>query len=305
MIENINDRHLQDRYLQGELSGVELDDFNRRLTDDEVFKREVELKQLIYSGINLAKEQQLQQKILSTISYRKNRVPYALKLIIVFLVITFSGITLWFYIGNENKVTTESWRVTSDAWRRARSVFTGRPSPAPHRAQPAVEEPRKVSDTLQSTSDQEPMQESLSENKDTANTLEGEDIVVKQDKMLITVNLSVKDKSGDGKSEPDRSLTADAVQKLNPSADLPSGDENKITSYEVEFWVSPINYRGYKMSKNKLLLFGIEEPDGVKLYRLNDAIYMSYFKDIYRLNNTLDFMPYQKLKEPEIPSALR
>ena len=59
------------------------------------------------------------------------------------------------------------------------------------------------------------------------------------------------------------------------------------------------------MSKNKLVLFGIEEPDAVKLYRVNDGIYMSYLKEYYKLNDTFDFVSYQKLKETEIPLAIR
>ena len=94
------------------------------------------------------------------------------------------------------------------------------------------------------------------------------------------------------------------MSKLNPAADLP--EEEKVSSdYQVEFWVSPINYRGYKMSKNKLILFGIDEPEAVKLYRVKDALYMSYLKDYYRLNASFDFMSYQKLKEADIPLAIK
>src|ERR1041385_5070257 len=97
MIESIHDRHLVDRYLQGELSGIELENFTKRLSDDRVFSNEVDLLKIIYSGIQVARERQLENKILQSINYRKPRVPQALKLIITFLVIIIGGTALWFY----------------------------------------------------------------------------------------------------------------------------------------------------------------------------------------------------------------
>ena len=129
-----------------------------------------------------------------------------------------------------------------------------------------------------------------------------ENIIVKQDQLLISAALPVEDKSE--MKEKDESMTSSAVEKLNPAADLPE-EEKHASSFQVEFWVSPINYRGYKMSKNKIILFGIEEPDAVKLYRTNDGIYMTYLKEFYHLYESLEFVSYQKLKESEIPLAIK
>src|SRR5436190_1596296 len=100
MTGNIHDKHLIDRYLQGELSGIELESFNERMTADESFKKEVGLKETIYAGIYLAKEQQLQKQIIQSINYRRPSVPYALKLIILFFAITATIVSFWFYVGN-------------------------------------------------------------------------------------------------------------------------------------------------------------------------------------------------------------
>lgn len=43
------------------------------------------------------------------------------------------------------------------------------------------------------------------------------------------------------------------------------------TTIRVEFWASPINYRAYLLTKNKLLLFGIERSGGVKLKYLDSG----------------------------------
>jgi hypothetical protein len=59
------------------------------------------------------------------------------------------------------------------------------------------------------------------------------------------------------------------------------------------------------MSKNKLLLFGIDEPDAVKLFRSNDVLYLKYGNEFFRLSNTFEFLSYQRLKENDIPLAIR
>src|SRR5947207_2292600 len=98
---NIHDRHLVDRYLNGELSGIELEEFNAKLSADADFKQSVELQRVIYSGIVYSREAEIKKKIQASIHYRKSSVPFGLKLIITFLIILVLGITFWSYLGNE------------------------------------------------------------------------------------------------------------------------------------------------------------------------------------------------------------
>src|SRR5689334_1185880 len=98
---SISERHLVDRFLNGELSGLELEEFNQRLISDNAFSKAVELQKVIYAGIKDAREETLRKKIKSAINYRKAVIPFGLKLILVFLVILVLGITFWSYVGNE------------------------------------------------------------------------------------------------------------------------------------------------------------------------------------------------------------
>src|SRR5215216_5215089 len=98
---SIHERHMVDRYLNGELSGIELEEFKEKLKATAAFAHEVELQKVIYSGIAHAREEEIKRKIRAAINYRKARVPFALKLILVFLVILVFGITFWSYVGNE------------------------------------------------------------------------------------------------------------------------------------------------------------------------------------------------------------
>ena len=80
-------------------------------------------------------------------------------------------------------------------------------------------------------------------------------------------------------------------------------DEKAMTQINVEFWVSPINYRGYKFFRNKIILFGIEEPDAVRLFRRKDNIYMQIVNNYYLLEPTEEFASYQSVLEKEFSSV--
>ena len=79
----------------------------------------------------------------------------------------------------------------------------------------------------------------------------------------------------------------------------------EVTQYIVEFWRSPINYRGYKMANKKILLYGIENFEDVILIRLKDGIYLRHGNDYYILGDTFAFKPLQKLTDEELLAKLR
>ena len=64
---------------------------------------------------------------------------------------------------------------------------------------------------------------------------------------------------------------------------------NRANSLQVEFWKSPINYKGYKTGKNKLVLFGIDRFDMISFRMQNKTLYMKYISDFYQVDNTQEF----------------
>ena len=306
---NIEDRHLIDRYLNNDISGIELQNFLQRLKENETLVKQVEIQKLIYAGVQKANHDNLKEVIISSLDYRKPSIPNALKMIVTFLVIIVIGISLWFYVGNEtaNKDQSNSWFAflksknkdehVKGSEEKFNSVQKQRVQVPEDFSGSSSQKEVSVVDSATAETQNEPAVE------DTVHANGDDNIVVKQDQLLISTTINIEDKSEGGK-ELDESLSKEAVEQLNPAADLPVKEKLPV-SFITEFWVSPINYRGYKMSKNKLVLFGIEEPDAVKLYRVNDGIYMSYLREYYKLTDTFDFVSYQKLKEAEIPLAIR
>jgi len=291
---SIHERHLIDRYLNGELSGIELEEFNQKLIADADFKKTMELQQLIYAGVAHAREEEIREKISASIKYRKPGVPFPLKLIIAFLLIIIFGITFWSYVGNDFDRLKPYNNFISLFKRKDKEVL-------PERASTKLPIKSTVEQQDSSATDVNPEDStsSSSEHSSTTDTtLYEDDIEVKKDVLVFTKILPLINKS----TQHDESLSKETAQKL-PDADLPV-DEN-ADSLTVEFWVSPIHYKGYKMSKNKVILFGMENIEALKLYRLNKDIYMDDGESFYQMAITYDFMPYQKLKDSEIPRELK
>jgi hypothetical protein len=128
-----------------------------------------------------------------------------------------------------------------------------------------------------------------------------ENLVVKKDKLLFTKIISIKEKSKYNSSTT--SSSRELLEKLNPEAHLPE-DPKTARNIAVEFWKSPVNYRGYKLNRNKIILFGIEDADLVKLYNIDENMYLEFGNDFFLLESNQDFKPLIRLRDPYILAQL-
>jgi len=128
---------------------------------------------------------------------------------------------------------------------------------------------------------------------------EAEDIVVKKDELLSVKSIELINLN------PSEINTASAKDSLLQKVSGVRDDKNlaKAANLMVEFWISPINYRGYKMSKNKVALFGIQ-TEGAKLYKMDEAIYLKYQQNVYKLDLTNDFKPFEKVSDQVLIAKL-
>jgi hypothetical protein len=65
----------------------------------------------------------------------------------------------------------------------------------------------------------------------------------------------------------------------------------------VEFWESPLNTVGYKMGKNKIMLYGIRSADFADIIRIRGKIYLRYLNEYYPLELTSSFKPLVPVNE--------
>ncbi len=67
----------------------------------------------------------------------------------------------------------------------------------------------------------------------------------------------------------------------------------------VEFWDSPLDYKGYRMGKEKLILFGVI-ADGVKLLKYKNEFWLITINNIYPLKPCSDFCKLIPVKDKTI-----
>ena len=82
-------------------------------------------------------------------------------------------------------------------------------------------------------------------------TTEDSDIVVMTNQLLsvLSVPLSTKDTNVMSKKNKETDSTLAAMSDI--------GDIKDPLQYRIEFWKSPLNYKGYKMSRGKIILYGM------------------------------------------------
>jgi hypothetical protein len=69
------------------------------------------------------------------------------------------------------------------------------------------------------------------------------------------------------------------------------------SEYRIEFWKSPLNFKGYKMSKGKIIIYGINPAPQVKLVEMENIYYLAVNPYTYRLEYTDDFKSFEKITD--------
>lgn len=119
-------------------------------------------------------------------------------------------------------------------------------------------------------------------------------IRIAQDKLLYIRAFSLPAKKPETvQSQAIRQL--DSLLGNNPQR---PGPENTML---VEFWKSPLNYRGYKMSRNKLVVYGLDQFESFSLHSDGKIFFIKYFDNYYPVSLSLDFKPLTSMAEPPVP----
>lgn len=119
-----------------------------------------------------------------------------------------------------------------------------------------------------------------SENKyASASTNRNEKDFLVQDKLLYSKTI-ILDKNGETESR----------RKIDSLIGNIYAEESAKTYY-LEFWESPLNSMGYKMGKNKIMLYGVYLFDLADLTYQNNQLYLQYLNHLYPLEISTVFQP--------------
>ncbi len=131
----------------------------------------------------------------------------------------------------------------------------------------------------------------------TATIVNTDDIVVMKDELLAVKIIEVANPNSEIKNTKDSLL-----QKESGVRD----DSKKLLgSYSVEFWQSPINYKGYKLINNKIVLFGIAKEETPQVFKLDDVIYLKLKQVVYRLDKTNNFKQFEIVKDQNLLAKIK
>ncbi len=73
----------------------------------------------------------------------------------------------------------------------------------------------------------------------------------------------------------------------------------KQENITVQFWKSPLNYLGYKLSRSILVVYGLLPSDDMMFYKSGNIYYLSVNKVYYKLEETNDYRDYLNVDKPE------
>lgn len=126
-----------------------------------------------------------------------------------------------------------------------------------------------------------------------------EEIVVRKDELLSTKTIEVNNLN----LTVNRMNSKDSLlQKISGVKDDRNNSKQLVN---LELWQSPLNYKGYKMSKYKITLYGITTFEGLKVYTLDDIIYLKHGSQVYKLENSSEYRPYEHITDESVISKLK
>lgn len=122
-----------------------------------------------------------------------------------------------------------------------------------------------------------------------------ENIIVKKDELLAVKNVQVIEIE-----------STERITKKDSVLQNISGIKEPVATgwYIIEYWKSPINYKGYKTNKNKIVLFGIAEAEKPKLFKIGDDFYLRNNERVFRLRKSAEFIALESITDPSIISKL-
>lgn len=127
---------------------------------------------------------------------------------------------------------------------------------------------------------------------------EDSDVVVMTNQLVSVLAVHLHNDDSNTLSQKNRE-TDSALASMSDVDNPP-----KPSNYRVEFWKSPLNYKGYKMSSDKIVLYGIDPNTPVSLTIEKGAYYLLVNKGAYKLDFTDDYRPYEKVTDKTILKKL-
>lgn len=124
-----------------------------------------------------------------------------------------------------------------------------------------------------------------------------DNIVIRKDELLNVRTIELKNLN----TPVVKNHTDSLLERLSEI----KGDRTINKYVQIEFWKSPLNYKGYKLSKYSVILYGLQDSESLKLYTLEDIFYIRNASTVYKLEYSSDFKPFERVVDEGILSNLK
>jgi hypothetical protein len=160
----------------------------------------------------------------------------------------------------------------------------------------------KIVEQSVSKNDTESKTEKKSEKKNPINTknspsvnynevdalLKEEDVNVAQEELLSVKNIKVIDLDTDARRD---TLTGQLAGVTN--SDYPN-------LFFVEFWKTPLNSKGYRMTRNRVILYGLSDFSSITIYKVDDNYYLKNDDVVYKISSGTEFKPMELVSDSQL-----
>lgn len=91
-------------------------------------------------------------------------------------------------------------------------------------------------------------------------------------------------------------IDLDKIHADTTASNLAGVNQLAVTDmFFVEFWKTPLNSKGYRMSKNRIMLYGFSDFSSINIYKVDDGFYLKSEEQVYKVSINPDFMPMERV----------
>ncbi len=74
--------------------------------------------------------------------------------------------------------------------------------------------------------------------------------------------------------------------------------------FYIEFWESPLNYTAYRMTRNRIIIYGLDQIDYVSLQSIENTLFLKYFEDYFPMQLTSEYIPLVPVSDSQLIQKL-
>ena len=125
--------------------------------------------------------------------------------------------------------------------------------------------------------------------KEVDSLIKEEDVNIAKEELLTVKTIKVIDL--DSKTESKDTLTGHlAGVKAQDYPDV----------FFVEFWRTPLNSKGYRITRNRVVLYGISDFSSLTLYKVDDNFYIKNDEIVYKISSGTEFKPMEIVRDNDL-----